>query len=291
MMKVLTIIVSYNFEPWIHKCIPSLLDSSYPTDILVVDNASKDNTINIIKAQYPSIILIESKENLGFGKANNVGIKYAIDKGYDYIYLVNQDAWLDRDCIRNLLMSNAPIKAMLSPVHFDGTEKELDRGFATYCQHINFNRDIAKVDFVNAAFWFIPVEIIKNIGSFSPIFYHYGEDKDFTNRLQYHHIEIYVVLNARGYHDRQDRVESSGVNSKGEFVFHLTELCNINYNWPEALTESILATYLKAGKYFLKGNIEASKEYIRIASKLWNKIGEVKETRKKNKTIGSYSNT
>ncbi len=82
MAKILTIIVSYNFEPWIHKCLPSLLDSSYPTDILVVDNNSGDNTTQIIKETYPTIRLIESSENLGFGKANNIGLDIVLKEEY-----------------------------------------------------------------------------------------------------------------------------------------------------------------------------------------------------------------
>jgi len=290
-MKVLTIIVSYNFEPWIHSCIPSLLHSSYATDIIVVDNASKDNTVKVLKAQYPSVFLIASKENQGFGKANNLGMEYAIANGYDYVYLVNQDTWVDKDCIRNLLMSNAPKDALLSPLHYDGTEKELDKGFAYYCnQHPKAN-EYPKVSFVNAAFWMIPIKTIKKIGLFSPIFYHYGEDKDYGNRLQFHHIPIFIINKAKAYHDRQDRIEPPGINFKSEFVYHLTEFCNINYSTFAAFSKSILACYKKFAKHLLKGNMEGAKNYFHIATKLWNRISEVQETRKKNKIIGSYFKT
>lgn len=290
-MKVLTIIVSYNFEPWIHACIPSLLYSTYATDIIVVDNASKDNTVKILKSQYPSVILIESKENQGFGKANNIGMEYAISNGYDYVYLVNQDAWVDKECIRNLLLSNAPKDALLSPLHYDGTEKELDKGFAYYCNQNSTASEYSKVPFVNAAFWMIPINTVKKIGLFSPIFYHYGEDKDYGNRLQYHQIPIFIINDAKAYHDRQDRIESPGINYKSEFVYHLTEFCNINYGEFKALSKSILACYKKSGQHLVKGKMYAAKNYFHLASKLWNRIGEVQETRKKNRIIGSYFNT
>lgn len=286
MKKVLTIIVSYNFERWIHKCIPSLLHSSYPTDIIVIDNASKDDTVDILKEHYPFVLLIESNENLGFGKANNIGMEYAITNGYDYVYLVNQDAWLEKDCIANLVNNEAPQEAMLSPMHYDGTEQNLDKGFAEYCKTMSFDKNVQQVDFVNAAFWWIPIDIIKRIGMFSPIFYHYGEDKDFGNRLNFHRIPIYVIKKAKAYHDRQDRIEPE-INFKGEFVFHLTEFCNINYSWSEAFSKAILASYKKAIAYIFRGKLEVTKEYFQISKKLWNKIGEVKATRKRNKIIGS----
>lgn len=289
MKKVLTLIVSYNFEPWINRCIPSLLDSTYPTDIMVIDNASGDNTVAVLREQYPSVIIVESKENLGFGKANNIGMEYAISHDYDYLFLVNQDAWLEKDCISNLLHPESPQGALLSPMHYDGTEQHLDKGFAEYCKHISFDKDVHQVDFVNAAFWWIPIDIIKRIGSFSPIFYHYGEDKDFGNRLKFHHIPIYIIKKAKAYHDRQDRIAPS-INFKSEFVYHLTEFCNINYSWSEAFSKAILAVYKKAAKQLLKGNWAAASNYMQIASNLWNKVSEVKATRKKNKILSSYFN-
>lgn len=291
MKKVLTIIVSYNFEPWIHKCIPSLLHSSYPTDIIVIDNASKDNTVPILKEHYPTVILIESSQNLGFGKANNIGIEYALKNGYDYVYLVNQDAWLDNTCIQNLLAAELPTQGLYSPVHYDGKEQNLDKGFADYCKNISLDKTINQVDFVNAAFWFIPVATIRQVGLFSPIFYHYGEDKDFGNRLQYHKIPMYVIKDARAFHDRQDRKENLGINYKGEFVYHLTEFCNINYSWSKAFANAVLATFKKAAKQLLKGDLESTKSYLRITAQLWNKISEVKTTRQQNKIIKTPFNS
>ncbi|WP_159632974.1 glycosyltransferase family 2 protein [Sphingobacterium composti Ten et al. 2007 non Yoo et al. 2007] len=291
MKKVLTIIVSYNFEPWIHKCIPSLMQSTYPTDIIVIDNGSQDSTVKILKNSYPTVIVIESHENLGFGKANNIGLEYAIANHYEYVYLVNQDAWVDKNCIQKLLMSNAPKDALLSPIHYDGTEQKLDKGFAQYCSSEKHNKEYPKVKFVNAAFWLLPIRTIKKVGLFSPIFYHYGEDKDYANRLEFHQIPIYIIDNAKAYHDRQDRKEANGINYKSEYVYHLTEFCNINYSTFESFSKSILACYKKSGKQLLKGNIGNAIRYIDISNKLWNRISEVKETRKKNKIIGSYFNT
>lgn len=288
MKKVLTIIVSYNFEPWIHACIASLIHSSYPNDIMVIDNDSKDNTVQIVKDKYPAVILIESKENLGFGKANNIGMEYAIANNYDYVFLVNQDAWIEKSCLQNLIESEAPKGSLLSPMHYDGTEKNLDKGFAEYCKEISFTKDINKVDFVNAAFWLIPIDILKRVGLFSSIFYHYGEDKDYGNRLRYHKIPIYVITAAKAFHDRQHRKMHSTINFKGEFVYHLTEFCNINYSWSKAFSNAILATVKKAIKHLLKGNVEASKSYLKVTAQLWNKISEVKATREQNKVIGSY---
>ena len=65
-MKILTIIVSYNFEKWIERCLGSLKASSHPTDIIVIDNCSNDRTVEIIKTQYTYVRLIENHANLAY---------------------------------------------------------------------------------------------------------------------------------------------------------------------------------------------------------------------------------
>ena len=79
-MKVLVIIVSYNFERWIERCLGSLRLSQYPIDTVVIDNGSKDQTIQRIRKDYPEIRLLPQKENLGFGRANNIGMKSPLQK-------------------------------------------------------------------------------------------------------------------------------------------------------------------------------------------------------------------
>ena len=101
-MKILTIIVSYNFEKWIERCLGSLKASSHPTDIIVIDNCSNDRTVEIIKAQYTYVRLIENHANLGFGKANNIGMQLALQEGYDAVFLLNQDAWIGSDMLATL---------------------------------------------------------------------------------------------------------------------------------------------------------------------------------------------
>ena len=105
MKSVYAIIVSYNFNrnDWLNKCLTSLKKSSYPVNIIVVDNNSTDNSVNIIKSKYPEVILFEQKENLGFAKANNIAIRYAYDKGADFVFLLNQDAWIEKDTVAKLV--------------------------------------------------------------------------------------------------------------------------------------------------------------------------------------------
>lgn len=92
MNKVYVIIATYNGKKWINSCFSSIYNSTVPLNTIVVDNGSTDGTQNIIREQFPKVNIIQSKTNIGFGQANNLGIKKAYDSGADYIFLLNQDA-------------------------------------------------------------------------------------------------------------------------------------------------------------------------------------------------------
>lgn len=82
--KIYFIIVTYNAMKWAEKCFSSLRNSSIPVHTIVVDNGSIDGTQDYIKSQFPDVELIQSAENLGFGKANNIGIEKAYKNGADF---------------------------------------------------------------------------------------------------------------------------------------------------------------------------------------------------------------
>ena len=73
-LKVFVIVVTYKGMQWYDRCFTSLRNSTIPIQTIVVDNASGDGTVEYIKENYPEIMLIESKENLGFGKGNNLAL-------------------------------------------------------------------------------------------------------------------------------------------------------------------------------------------------------------------------
>lgn len=197
-MKILSIIVTYNGAEWIRKCMNSLLCSSVSTDIIVIDNKSQDETVAILKNEFPTVELLEMGENLGFGRANNIGIRKALERKYNYAFLLNQDAWVNSDALEALVNchSRYPEYGVISPMHFNGTGTGLEIKFNEY---INVNdcpglvsdkfadkplRDIYPINFVNAAAWLLSADCMNEVGGFDPLFYHYGEDEDYIARVK-----------------------------------------------------------------------------------------------------------
>ncbi|RYY65756.1 MAG: glycosyltransferase, partial [Chitinophagaceae bacterium] len=105
MKKVFTIIVTYNGSRWIDRCMQHLLQSTHPTNIIIADNASTGDTLELLKKYAEHFTLIPLSKNLGFGGGNNAGILSALPHQPDYIFLLNQDAYVEKECIGQLVES------------------------------------------------------------------------------------------------------------------------------------------------------------------------------------------
>lgn len=202
--NVFVIIVTYNGSRWINKLIPSLLASSYPVRIIAVDNQSTDDTVALLQ-QYPEVNLIQTGSNLGFGKANNIGMQKALEKGADYLFLLNQDAWAFENTVSSLVanMEANNNVGLLSPLHFQANETEYDTSFATYLSRKTDEvNGLPLVPFVNAAAWMLSRACIEKVGYFEPLFGHYGEDRNYCDRVAYHNFKIAIDPEAKIVHDR-----------------------------------------------------------------------------------------
>ncbi len=220
------IIVTYNGENHIDMCLASLMGVGCECNIVVIDNASQDDTVNIIRKNYPSVSLLCSKVNLGFGRANNIGIKYAYEKGADFVFLLNQDAYVEDGAIRRLLdvhRGNSEY-SILSPLHQDGTGSGLDSLFVTHLAKtlesgklmsdylLERGGDSAyPVGFVNAAAWLLSRKCIESVGLFNPVFEHYGEDMEYAHRTLQKGGTIGIVPKSRICHNRPQAIDAKDV--------------------------------------------------------------------------------
>lgn len=245
MSKVLVIVVTYNGMPWLDRCLSSVCVSTknaqnVDVDLFVVDNDSTDGSADFVQAHFPQTKLVRSAENLGFSKANNLGMRYALDKGYDYVYLLNQDAWLEEGALETLVAAAVkdPEYAVLSPLQMTDGFKELDRLFE-------------KDKTPPAAHWLMPVAALKTVGFFEEeLFPLYGQDDDWCNRARYKGLGIGIVAEARAVHDRAQRTESKEkVIRRNYYTGSLVRLCNPNRPLWERFCFVCLFTVVKAVKY------------------------------------------
>jgi N-acetylglucosaminyl-diphospho-decaprenol L-rhamnosyltransferase len=235
--RVLVIIVTYNGMKWIDVCLESIYNSSIPADIFIVDNNSSDKTVSYLKLNHKYLKLVESKINLGFGKANNVGLAFAHENRYDYVYLLNQDAWIFEFTLEKLINIQKRYLnfGILSPMQMYSDCQKLDANFLLCCpskllEDLYFNnvQDIYSTKFVMAAHWLISKECLKIVGGFSPSFPHYGEDHNFLHRAQYLGYQVGIVPSAKSVHDREFRSDSKELIARKMYIESIVKISNPN---------------------------------------------------------------
>ena len=222
MRKLFVIIVTYKGQKWYDRCFASLRESTIPVQTIVVDNASNDGTVEYIKENYPEIHLIESQENLGFGRANNVGMRYALDNGCDYVFLLNQDAWVEPDTFEKLvdIHQRHPDYGIIGPVQVNAEKTKVLGGviqFLVNPDNINMDMfsdlmmgtvdEVYPVAEINAAAWLLPRKTLETVGGFDPLFLHYGEDWNYLSRVLYHKMKVGLTPHIQVVHDCKEHVD------------------------------------------------------------------------------------
>ena len=281
MPKIYIIIVTYNAMKWAEKCFSSLRKSSVAVQTIVVDNGSKDGTLDFIKTNFPEVEFVQSAENLGFGKANNLGMEMAYKNGADFFYLMNQDAWLFENSLEKMLIvyENYPKKeeiGIISPMHLDGSEKKLDLFLDKYISqnfenrmisdlYLNLTKPFYEISFINAAHWFLPRSTIEKIGGFNPYFFHYGEDNEYVNRLHFHGKKILLCAKSKVVHDGKQDLKKVDYRTFSDLSLE-TKILDPRYkNGLQLELKALRSSQIKnllTGKFEMAKNI--SKKYQKI---------------------------
>lgn len=207
--EVSVVIVTWNCEQFIADCLRSLI-SQLPlqSEIIVVDNASSDRTVEAIRSVSPFVKLIQNEQNLGFAGGNNLGIEAATG---EYVCLVNPDMIVCERCIPRMIeyMKQHGEAGLLGPkiVECDGAVQrscmrtptlwnQLCRGLAldTLTKHsrlfggylmTDFTHDeLREVDIINGCFWLVRRQALEEVGLLDSRFWMYGEDLDWCRRYR-----------------------------------------------------------------------------------------------------------
>jgi len=296
--NVIAIVVTYNGERFIDRCLLSLLNCSLINHVIVVDNCSTDNTK--MKVNRYSVEKIYLTENIGFGAANNIGIKNAIRNKADYIFLLNQDAWIEKNTIRYIveMFDRKPEYGIMSPIHVSVSGNKLDYMFSKclcpdntpdyYSDLYGGNlKKVYETKFTNAAAWMISSECIKKIGGFDPIFFLYGEDEEFAMRTRRNGFKIGIVTDAIIYHDRTPK-RISETKIKRYRAVQIYRLIDRNNILAKEFVRHTICNIINVFKMVMRGDLDTAMEYVKILSELVFKMPSIVRSRysdKKNKIV------
>jgi GT2 family glycosyltransferase len=192
--------------------------------IIVVDNASSDGSPDCVESNYPNVHLIRNAENLGFAKANNIGV--SVSTG-EYLCFVNSDVKILPDCITRLVdyCEEHPEAGMVGPriIGGDGHLQRSCRGFPSvwnmFCRALaldsifkNFKlftgysllhwpqNFLSDVDILSGCFWLIRRKALEEVGLLDETFFIYGEDMDWCKRFWGKGWRVVFVPSAEAIH-------------------------------------------------------------------------------------------
>lgn len=204
-------IVALNWNGWQDTiaCVASLQALTYGNfEIVVVDNGSTDGSVAQIKDAFPTVTLLLSGANLGFGGGCNVGIRHALAQGADYVWLINSDATVDPEALTALVRvadSNPALGSVGSVLYeadkpgqvqlWGGGRVNLWLGRSNHCVAPG------PISFVSGASLLLRRAALEQVGSFDEaLFFMYWEDTDLGFRLTHAGWQLAVAEDSRVWH-------------------------------------------------------------------------------------------
>jgi len=262
--KILTIIiVNWNKKKLLQNCLTSIYNTQnyHNYEIIIVDNNSEDGSVNLIKKEFPKIILIENDKNLGFAKANNQAIRISKAK---YIMLLNNDTIINQyDCFDKMIKfmeENIKLGVLgCKLLYADKTLQSLGENFSSAWEifktqilflktweRINIGNNISqkdnyyrKVNYVSGACLLSRKEVFKKAGLLKEDYFMYGEDAEFCFRAHKAGWEVGVLSNIEIIHIHSKSTEMN----LSEMLYHsiINDLKNIkmihNNEWQVSLAK------------------------------------------------------
>ncbi|MGB2127997.1 MAG: glycosyltransferase family 2 protein, partial [Flavicella sp.] len=229
-MKLSVVIVNYNVQYFLDVCLRSVFKAckNIASEVIVVDNNSSDNSCKYVQTHFPEVVLISNKENVGFSKANNLGVEKA--KG-EYVLILNPDTIVGEYTFEEIL-EVAETQSNLGALGVqlvDGTGAylpESKRGIPSlqstlykmfgvntskntyYANHLS-KTDSGTIDVLVGAFMLLKTDVYKQVGGFDEDYFMYGEDIDLSYKLlkagyQNYYLGSSKIIHFKGESTRKD---------------------------------------------------------------------------------------
>lgn len=218
--KVFFVIVNYNGEEVLEDCLRSVFSSEYLNfEVVVVDNASSDASMCIVKKFFPKAHCLFQGENRGFAGGSNVGIRFALEHKAEYIFLLNNDAIIKKDTIAVLARyaKNDP-RGVFSPlvlssenperVWFCGGHIDWFRMRATHRKNFLVKTERISAEYLSGCALFIPKGAFYEVGLLDEEYFLYYEDADWCFRAREAGYRLWVVTKARVIHTEQSETKN-----------------------------------------------------------------------------------
>jgi len=268
--KIAAVVVTYNRKELLKECLDALLNQTYPLDsIILIDNASTDGTPEFLKEKgyldNPKIDYVRLPENTGGAGGFHEGVKRGYKKGYDWLWLMDDDVKPDIECLKNLLFFKKN-KKVLVPIRLDKDLKIQEYAALKYNINKFFSKDPREVS-VSSFYHDIKTmpevieiqdfsfegplinrNIIKKIGYPNKDFFILFDDTDYSLRIKYIAKEkIFLIKNAKIY---RILPISKGINMKWKEYYYFRNFFYMHHKYGKNIVIKIKPIFFVAGYIF-----------------------------------------
>jgi len=266
--KVSIVVLNWNNFRDTKECLESLEKISYPNyEIIIVDNGSIDGSTRRIQKEFPDYIYIYNDKNLGFGEGTNVGMRYAVKTGADYIFWINNDMIVDRSFLEPLVQAMKNEGAGLvgpATFYYDQKEKIYTAGadlnfLKTGMKRYKIAGKFRQVDSLGGAF-LIKKEVIDKIGYFYEPYFLNLEETDYCFQAKKAGFKIFCEPKSKIWHKVGGTLRR--IPATATYYYYRNRLLFIKRNFP---------FYLKYPLYFYH-NLYLVLRYIEKSLKREKKI-------------------
>lgn len=208
--NVITVVVTYNRKELLRKGLSCLMSQTHPCDVLVVDNASTDGTKEMIDVEFNrnEVIYMNTGSNLGGSGGNQLGIKKAVLMGYEYIWIMDDDTWPEKDALEQLFKADKKLSGnwgFLSSVAYwtDGSICKMNWQKKDIFRHVkekDYRHSIVKVHMATFVSLLVKAEVVKQVGLPIGEYFIWTDDWEFTGRISRAGYQGFMVTDSKVVH-------------------------------------------------------------------------------------------
>nr|MDO8100869.1 glycosyltransferase family 2 protein [Candidatus Njordarchaeota archaeon] len=235
--KVSIVILNWNGLKDTLECLQSLKKITYPNyDVVIVDNGSRGNDVQALKARFrDSIYIIQNEENLGFATGSNIGMKYALSRGAKYILLLNNDTVVDPQFLTELVKageSEEDVAAVCPKVYYYDQPQRIQLAFNIIdfrtgrVRHVGSNSldqgqydNVRETDEINGCAFLVKSSAVERIGLLNPQYFFYFEETEWSVVARRKGFRLLYVPKSRVWH----KISSTAGSNSPFHIYYITK--------------------------------------------------------------------